>query len=331
MGTYLLVDSGTSHTRVRLWCDGRIAASAERAVGSRDCAAAGHNGVLLAALREAIAEARRGAHPTAVICSGMISSNLGLIEVPHLTVPLSPDTLAHRLFEVFVPELCDLAVYLVPGLKTVPEGLVCADNLGQVDLMRGEETEVVGLLDMLQPALPALFFHLGSHHKAIRVDQTGRISASRTALTGELLQAVRAQTILANSTLPEIGYDLPQDMWRMGLALARQEGLGRALFLVRAAEQVWERDRAETTALLLGALLDTDLKMLANMPEHVETTVIYGKGAFGPMLRECLQDAGYGAVQLLDAEQSGWAAVRGAVWLFERASAPANCLPAPLL
>jgi len=36
MGTYLLVDSGTSHTRVRLWCDGRIAASAERAVGSHE-------------------------------------------------------------------------------------------------------------------------------------------------------------------------------------------------------------------------------------------------------------------------------------------------------
>jgi 2-dehydro-3-deoxygalactonokinase len=319
MGPYLVVDSGTSNTRVRLWHDGRIVATALRAVGSRDTAAAGHNGALAAALREAIGEARWGAEPVAVICSGMITSNLGLYEVPHQRAPATLDDLARGMAGARFPELCELPFHFVPGVKTLPEGPIDAANLHTVDLMRGEETEIAGLLDQSRIVMPSLFLHLGSHHKAILVDEGPAIAASSTALTGELLDAVRCHTVLSGSTLSALDFEPSPEVWRLGLDLARREGLGRALFLVRAAEQLWARSHTEATALLLGALIGLDLQMLEGYRGRAVTTVIYGKGAFGPLLHDCLGGAEYGEVRLVDEATSDEAAARGAVALFERA------------
>ena len=318
MGTYVVVDSGTSNTRARLWRDGGVAATVVRPVGSRDTAAMGHNGALMNALRDAIGEVRRGATVEAVVCSGMITSNLGLREVPHLAAPAAPDDLARGLVCAHFPELCELPFYFVPGVKTLPKGPIAADNLRQADLMRGEETEIAGLLSMLELEMPAVFVHMGSHHKAIRVEEGNVIAGSSTALTGELLDAVRRHTVLSGSTLDTLDFEPNREMWRLGLELGLHEGFGRALFLVRAAEQLWPLGRVDATSMLLGALVGLDLQMLEAYRYRTATTVIYGKGAFGPMLQECL-GGDYGKVLLLDEDASEVAAARGAVSLYERA------------
>ncbi len=317
VGTYVVVDSGTSNTRARLWRDGRVEATEVRPVGSRDTAAAGHNGVLKAALNDAIGELRRDAAVEAVICSGMITSNLGLREVPHLTAPTAVDDLARGMVSAHFPELCELPFFFVPGVKTLPSGQISAANLHETDLMRGEETEVTGLLSTMAVDTPAVFLHLGSHHKAIRVEGGNVIAGSSTALTGELLDAVRRHTILSGSTLETLDFEPAREMWRMGLQLVRREGAGRALFLVRTAEQLWPLDRAQATAVLLGTLAGLDLQMLEAHRERTATTVIYGKGVFGPMLNECLGEE-FGKVLLVDESSSELAAVRGAVSLYAR-------------
>lgn len=318
MGTCVVVDSGTSNTRVRLWRGGRVAATEVRPVGSRDVAAMGHSGALKAALHDAIGEVRRGAAVEAIVCSGMITSNLGLREVPHLEAPATIDDLARGLVSDRFPELCELPFYFVPGVKTLPAEPIAADNLHQADLMRGEETEVAGLLSTMGLETPAVFLHLGSHHKGIRVGEGEVIAGSSTALTGELLDAVRRHTILSGSTLDTLDFEPAPEMWRLGLELGRREGFGRALFLVRTGEQLWPLDRAAATAVLLGVLAGLDLQMLEKYRGRTATTVIYGKGAFGPMLRDCL-GGDYGKVLLLDEETSETAAARGAARLYERA------------
>ena len=319
VGSYVVVDSGTSNTRARLWRDGRVAATEVRPVGSRDTAAMGHNGALMAALRDAIGEVRRGATVEAVVCSGMITSNLGLREVPHLAAPVAPDDLARGLIRAHFPELCELPFIFVPGVKTLPKGPIAADNLHLADLMRGEETEIAGLLSMPELETPALFLHLGSHHKIIRVETGETIVGSSTALTGELLDAVRRHTVLSGSTLDALDFEPDPEIWRLGLELGRREGFGRALFLVRTAEQLWPLGRADATSMLLGALVGLDLQMLEAYRYRTATTVIYGKGVFGPMLRECLDGKDFGRVLLLDETVSEGAAACGAAKLYERA------------
>jgi 2-dehydro-3-deoxygalactonokinase len=314
---YAVVDSGTTTTRLRLWQDDRVAWSGSVAAGARDTAITGEN----RAIREAVAgllarvTAETGARPTAVICSGMITSNLGLHEVPHLTAPAGPDELAAGIVYVQVEGVGDVS--FIPGIKTLPAPLAL-DTLAGGDVLRGEEAEVTGLRAHLGLAAPATFLHFGSHHKAVDVDASGRITASRTAVTGELLAAVSEHTILRSSVAPLGDLTLDHEAMHAGARAAREHGLGRALFLVRVGEQLGALERERMTSYLIGALAALDTPLLPP-PAAGATIVLYGHGVFPEALAALLERDGYDDVMRVDGETSDRAAVEGAVALYERA------------
>lgn len=82
-------------------------------------------------------------------------------------------------------------VVIVPGVKT--EGETIAD----ADMMRGEETELIGLMEHLERA--AVYVLPGSHSKLIHVDAAGRIVDFTTMLTGEMIAALSQNTILKDA------------------------------------------------------------------------------------------------------------------------------------
>ena len=82
-------------------------------------------------------------------------------------------------------------VVIVPGVKT--EGETIAD----ADMMRGEETELIGLMEHLESA--AVYVLPGSHSKLIHVDGAGRIVDFTTMLTGEMIAALSQNTILKDA------------------------------------------------------------------------------------------------------------------------------------
>jgi len=98
---------------------------------------------------------------------------------------------------------CVLAFHFIPGVRSGP-GRADFENVDSIDIMRGEETEVMGALEEISQIQesPLLYIHLGSHTKMIQLDAFRRISASASTLAGELLQSILAQTIL-RSSLPE--------------------------------------------------------------------------------------------------------------------------------
>src|SRR5690606_2221046 len=118
--------------------------------------------------------------------SGMITSNMGLFELPHLAAPAGPEDTARGMVQRSFPEVSAVPLTFVPGVKTLPmsDGLA---GLATGDVLRCEEAEIVGLREALALDGAALFLHIGSHHKAIEVDAAGSIVSSRTSITGELL------------------------------------------------------------------------------------------------------------------------------------------------
>lgn len=316
-GTYAVVDSGTTRTRVRVWREGAVAWSGDRAAGARDTAIEGHTGRIRTALRDLLAEARSatGAAPRAAICSGMITSNLGLHEVPHLPAPAGPDELATGIVEVRFDDVADVPFAFVPGVKTRPAALDVT-GLDAGDVLRGEEAEVVGLGDRLGITTAATYLHFGSHHKAVEVDAGGRITASRTAITGELLAAMTEHTILKSSTVPLDGLDLDPAAVAAGARAAREHGLGRAAFLVRVGEQLAAIDRRRMTAYLVGALAALDLPLLAGGDPDTPV-VLYGHGVFPDVLAQLLADDPRPILRV-DGATADLAAVAGAVALYER-------------
>src|SRR5215470_11139199 len=95
------VDAGTTNTRVWLTAGDRVIARARAGVGVRDTARDGSSSRLRDALRELIDRVRVDARdqgfaqsPVCVIAAGMITSPLGLAEVPHVPTPAGLNELA---------------------------------------------------------------------------------------------------------------------------------------------------------------------------------------------------------------------------------------------
>src|SRR5215207_1951530 len=87
----IYIDTGTTNSRVWLMRGDEILARANALIGVRDSAKDGSTERLRTALRDLIvtvrAEASPLATPVCVIAAGMITSSLGLADVPHISAP----------------------------------------------------------------------------------------------------------------------------------------------------------------------------------------------------------------------------------------------------
>ena len=121
-------------------------------------------------------------HETAPrLACGMIGSRQGWVEVPYVECPASQHALAQGL----VRTPCG-ALAIVPGLA-------CLDDDGTPDVMRGEETQIVGAVESNAP--PALAVLPGTHSKWAIV-RAGAIATFATYMTGEVYAVLRDHSIL---------------------------------------------------------------------------------------------------------------------------------------
>lgn len=119
-----------------------------------------------------------------VLClmSGMVGSRQGWKEAPYCPCPAGFADIAAKL------------VWLQPGRMAIVPGLR-VEVAGVPDVMRGEEVQIFGALELLglknaQLVLP------GTHSKWVRVE-AGRITQFSTWMTGEFFSLLRHHSILA--------------------------------------------------------------------------------------------------------------------------------------
>jgi 2-dehydro-3-deoxygalactonokinase len=113
----------------------------------------------------------------------MIGSRQGWKEAPYAKCPAGADDIKKALARI---DWSELSVALVPGLST--------ENDGMPDVMRGEETQILGAL-ALSGQNDGLFLLPGTHSKWAKVSG-GRIVSFRTFMTGEVFGALKEHTIL---------------------------------------------------------------------------------------------------------------------------------------
>ncbi|MGA2614368.1 MAG: 2-dehydro-3-deoxygalactonokinase [Spirochaetia bacterium] len=213
---FATIDCGTTNSRVYVVDEnGKVLGRASRKVGVRDTAINGNNQALKNGLREAFDSAlvESGACEGEIRCilsSGMITSELGLIEIPHLWAPCSVEALAAH-----IQLVADLGVfpstiplYFVPGIKNLyaPASATMRD-VRTLDFMRGEETQVAGLLARSAIPLPGVVVILSSHTKFIPLDGTGGILGSVTTLSGQLYEAIIKETFVGKSIRKEDDFE----------------------------------------------------------------------------------------------------------------------------
>jgi 2-dehydro-3-deoxygalactonokinase len=219
----------------------------------------------------------------------MISSPLGLAEVPHVESPagLAEIAAASRWFQF--PDITGLPILLVPGVRFGPAEAKL-EKIHTTDVMRGEETLCIGFTAMGYVQPPAVVLNLGSHWKAIQVNADGGIASSITSLSGELIHAVQTQTILAGSVPQERASAISEPWKKAGMKEQRRSGLGRALFSVRLLGLANQGTPEERLSFLIGAFIASDMDAFISRGVFSRDTpvVIVGASALAQAWRSSL-------------------------------------------
>jgi 2-dehydro-3-deoxygalactonokinase len=301
----ICVDAGTTNTRVWLTVGDQAPARVRAGVGVRDTARDGSPERLRAALRELIDQVMQGFEqsPQCVIAAGMITSPLGLAEVPHVQTPAGLNELAAATRRYSFPEITDLPIILIPGARSGPRRCD-PETAGTTDVMRGEETLLIGLHALGLIAPRSTLLNLGSHWKAIEFDQYARIASSLTSMTGELIHTAQTQTILASS-VPQTRPNVIDQTWlEAGMREQRRSGLARALFCVRLLEQGSDGSAEQRLSFLIGAFLasDMDAMLSRRVFDSDRAVVITGGGVIADAWRGALAQNSIRAITLDDSE-----------------------------
>jgi 2-dehydro-3-deoxygalactonokinase len=240
---FIAGDWGTSRLRLYL-CDARgsvLARGEGEGAAVPDCA-----GRFAAAV--APWDKAHGVLPA--VLGGMVGSTIGWKEVPYLRCPAKPEGIAGAALRF---EAGGRAIAILPGLS-------CTGKTGAPDVMRGEETQILGAL-RLHPALARgrhLFCLPGTHAKWVAVED-GAVTQFQTALSGELFELLRRHSVLARD-----GGEVDKDSAALtrGLDFVRanaQTDLLHLLFSTRARVVTGDMAKSDAASYLSGLVLGKDI------------------------------------------------------------------------
>jgi 2-dehydro-3-deoxygalactonokinase len=162
------------------------------------------------------------------LACGMVGSRQGWREAGYLTVPAALDLATEDL--TVVAHRGGVA-HLVPGLR-----VTTTEQGAPGDVMRGEETQVVGILDILQDHDEPLTLVLpGTHTKWVSV-RDRKVTSFTTSTAGELYRLVLEHGLLGRTAAPEVP---DEGAFRRGAATA-SSGRGALVELFGARVLVLE-------------------------------------------------------------------------------------------
>ena len=170
--------------------------------------------------------------------------------MPYLDCPVGNADLADGLVRLEHP-LVGREAWIVPGLR---------DNTSDSapDVMRGEETQLAGMLDVL-PAGTHRVCLPGTHSKWVTL-QDGRITRICTAMTGELYAMLRQHSILGRLMSRQ---EERFDAWAFDAGLKRSGeagGLLHQLFGVRTAGLFGQFSDVALPSFLSGLLIGHEFR-----------------------------------------------------------------------
>ena len=241
MRPLVVLDWGTSSLRgARLDADGSVLE--ERAFGRGILSVA--PGEFASVFDESFGDWMSAAN-TLCLVSGMAGSKQGWVEAPYGECPAGLIDVATRL------------TWIEPRRIAIVPGLSC-EHAGVPDVMRGEETQVFGALQLLAIDSAALVLP-GTHSKWVLVE-AGRILDFATLMTGEFYALLRRHSILARS-LPADDGELHVDAFDAGVAHAlRGPGLLLSAFSVRTLALFERLPEAQRPSYLSGIVIGEEMR-----------------------------------------------------------------------
>ena len=253
-----------------------------------------------------------------VIISGMASSSVGWRELPYACVPVGLDgsSIAQEIFTLTVGDNQQVLIHLVSGLR--------AEN----DIMRGEETEILGLFSGGRHARIAedgVAVMPGTHSKHVRLEKR-RITGFRTYMTGELFEVLSAHSLLrASLELTEgarptttLSEPAAHDAFVAGVRESSTTGLAGSLFRTRVRTVLQNVSPTVNRWFLSGLLIGSEVVDLL-APESDLPVLLAASEPLNAAYRLALETLDLGErISAVPPEEVALASVRGQQALFRR-------------
>ena len=232
-----------------------------------------------------------------VIACGMVGSAQGWREAPYQQTPASVAALSAGL--VRVRSLRHVDVHIIPGVIQRSE---------LPNVMRGEETQVLGILSALtadEAYRPLLIGLPGSHSKWVRAVD-GRIEHFDTFMTGEVYAALSSHTILGRTMQHGDGFDTAA--FDRGVSVA-QSASGAAgplstIFSCRTLGLTGDLPGTAQPDYLSGLLIGHEIAALAQMLKNngasLPGVILIGSGALLERYQRALNANGFPQVALAE-------------------------------
>lgn len=319
------IDMGTTNTRICIWDKSEhLIDYGKYAFGVRDSLNLGETKWIEARIEKELGHLMeklkiKREEIELIIASGMITSNLGLLEVPHLVAPVGMDDLASSTVKYQMGNESKMVIYLIPGIKNNEQDFP--------DMMRGEEVEASAVITKYFNSQPMLIFLPGSHNKIVAVDQDGRITKGITTLAGELLSVITKNTILADSLggLTIEKENINREMIIKGYEDTRRFGLGRTCFKIRLLDKIEHHNKDEMRNYLLGAVLESDIRSIVQygvVSEDIQIVVAPNNYPIGVAYETLLKHSKISStVTILSEEESKMLSSYGAYRIARKLSA----------
>ncbi|MET7258588.1 2-dehydro-3-deoxygalactonokinase [Dyadobacter fermentans] len=242
-----------------------------------------------------------------IVVSGMASSSIGMEELPYARLPFALDGahLGMRHYEGYAGFPHE--VTLISGVRS--------DH----DVMRGEETQLIGLgAAMDLSGRDAIFIFPGTHSKHMFV-RDGRLIDFKTFMTGEVFNLMANQSILKDSIDQYFQSDFNEEAaaaFRSGIRESGSGNILNALFTVRTNQLFDLLNKRENGMFLSGLLIGYEIRDLTK--ETSAHLVLCGGNNLYQLYKAAVETLGLaGRATIIPSEIVDRAATTGHIRIFE--------------
>ncbi len=309
MRIYITIDGGTTNTRINLVKDKAVIDSIKLNMGAKD------NIESDSFLKNEIKYAIKSLLEKNSVCeddvirilaSGMITSEFGLCHLEHIDVPAGIDELHKNAHEVVMEEISDIPFVFIRGVK------IASPDFENVDMMRGEETELMGIIN---PDYKSCVYVLpGSHSKIIATDDEGRICNFSTMMTGEMIASLSQHTILKDTVDLSIS-EMNSEYLLKGYDYSKSQGINKALFKARILKNIIKCSSREIYSFFIGVVLCDEIEHI--LKSNAKTIVLGGKVQIKNAMAEILQKRTDKEIIILPESVVSMSTSLGAIKIFE--------------
>lgn len=238
-----------------------------------------------------------------VIFSGMASSSIGMKELSYGAIP-------------FFTDGRDIPVVLLGPTEEFPHPACLISGIrSENDVMRGEETQLIGVVSQLEEMKgEQLFIFPGTHSKHIRVKNQQAVYF-KTYMTGEFFELLSKKSILSSSLEGNKSME-NWDSFRRGVHMALDSNLLNSSFMVRTQNLFGTLTKAQNQDFLSGLLIGTELKEL--LQQDFAQINLCCNSHLKPPYEAALLQLGIREVHVFSGEETDRAVIRGQFQIYNQ-------------